>query len=54
MTTTPPQPITPKDDDIRWLALLIRQALKGIVVGIEQHYGLDHETQKERKERKAA
>lgn len=31
----------PKDDDIKWLALLIRQGLKLIVSGIEQRYGLD-------------
>lgn len=32
--TTPP-------DDIRFLAMLIRQGLKLIVVGIEKRYGLD-------------
>lgn len=37
-----------KDNEIRWLALLIRQGLKVIVVGIEQRYGLRQETRKER------
>ena len=34
-----PTPL-PKDDDVRWLALLIRQGLKLIVTGIERRYGL--------------
>lgn len=46
--TEPPQPIKPDptpcscdhDHDEKWLALLIRQGLKLIVVGIERHYGL--------------
>jgi len=41
-------------DDIRWLALLIRQGLKIIVVGIERRYGLREETETEAKARKAA
>lgn len=36
-----------KDDDIRWLALLVRQGLKIIVIGIERRYGLRAETQAE-------
>lgn len=35
-------------DDLRWLALLIRQGLKIIVVGIEQRYGLRQETYREK------
>lgn len=30
-----------KHDDVRWLAMLIRQGLKLIVAGIEKRYGLD-------------
>ena len=43
MTTPTPQPIRtdPEPDDVKWLALLIRQGLKLIVVGIERRYGLD-------------
>lgn len=36
-----------RDDDLRWLALLIRQGLKVIVVGIERRYGLREDTQAE-------
>ncbi len=43
-----------KNDDLRWLALLIRQGLKVIVVGIEKRYGLRSETDAERKTSKAA
>lgn len=42
-----------KNDDLRWLALLIRQGLKVIVVGIEQRYGLRQETKREREARSA-
>lgn len=38
-----------KNDDIRWLALLVRQGLKIIVVGIERRYGLREATQEEAK-----
>lgn len=38
-------------DDVRWLAVLIRQGLKVIVVGIERRYGLREETQSEFKDR---
>lgn len=55
MTTTPPKP-TPitcqcgaKDDDTKWLALLVRQGLKLIVVGIEKRYNIGDE-----KDRRAA
>ena len=56
MTTTPPKP-TPicqcgcqkRDDEVKWFALLVRQGLKTIVVGIEKRYGLEHETQKDRR-----
>lgn len=47
MTETTPtydgKPISaaPKDDDVKWLALLIRQGLKVIVAGIEKRYGLE-------------
>jgi hypothetical protein len=37
--TTTPQP--GRDDDVKWLALLIRQGLKIIVAGIEKRYGLE-------------
>ncbi len=33
----------PPDNDVRWLALLIRQGLKLIVVGIERRYHLGDE-----------
>ena len=46
MTTS--QPITPKDDDVKWLALLIRQGLKLIVVGIERRYGLCDDVKEKR------
>lgn len=39
-----------KNDDLRWLALLVRQGLKVIVVGIEQRYGLRSSTVSEKKE----
>lgn len=45
---TAPQPITPKDDDIKWLALLLRQGLKLIVSGIERHYGLAEDGKEKR------
>jgi hypothetical protein len=35
--TTPP---SVREDDVKWLALLIRQGLKLIVAGIERRYGL--------------
>jgi hypothetical protein len=39
--TTPPKPTPlPKDDDVKWLALLIRRGLLCIVKGIEERYGL--------------
>jgi hypothetical protein len=47
--TEPPKPITTKpDDDVKWLALLIRQGLKLIVVGIERRYGLCEDTKEKR------
>ncbi len=58
MTTTPTKP-TPiacqcgcqhkHNEDVKWFALLVRQGLKTIVVGIEKRYGLEHETQRDRK-----
>lgn len=57
--TTPPKPIRPEcacdqkcrdlEEQDRWLALLIRQGLKVIVTGIEKRYGLEHETQRDRR-----
>jgi hypothetical protein len=41
MTTTPPKPIQPKEDDTKWLALLLRRGMLVIVRGIEQKYGID-------------
>lgn len=29
-----------REDDVRWLALLIRQAMLLVVAGIERRYGL--------------
>ena len=51
MCETPPQS---KQDDVRWLAMLIRQGLKIIVVGIERRYGLRTSTQAEEKAQNAA
>lgn len=34
-----------RDDDLRWLALLIRQGLKLIVAGIERRYGIGEHKQ---------
>lgn len=39
-----------QDDDVRWLALLIRQGLKVIVAGIDKRYG-ESRTERERRER---
>jgi hypothetical protein len=36
------------EEDVRWLALLIRQALLLIVAGIEKRYGLRRHTWEER------
>jgi hypothetical protein len=36
------------EEDVRWLALLIRQALLLIVAGIERRYGLARRTWRER------
>lgn len=41
---------TKRDDDLRWLALLIRQGLKLIVTGIETRYGLAEATQAQQRE----
>lgn len=38
-----------EQDDTRWLALLIRQGLKLIVVGIEKRYGLGEEARESAK-----
>lgn len=43
-----------REEDARWLAMLIRQGLKVIVVGIERRYGLRESTQAEQKARRAA
>lgn len=46
---TEPQPIRPEpkqSDDVRWLALTIRQGLKLIVVAIEKKYGLESDRDK--------
>ncbi len=56
MTTPPPTPIRcdrpdcrcERDDEVKWLALLVRQGLKLVVVGIEKRYGIED------KERRAA
>ncbi len=32
--------LTPINDDVKWLALLLRQGLKLIVAGIEARYGI--------------
>ncbi len=30
-----------REDEVRWLAILIRQGLKLVVVGIEKRYGIE-------------
>ncbi len=30
-----------RDDEVKWLALLLRQGLKLVVVGIERRYGIE-------------
>ena len=49
MTTEKPTPIRcdrpdcrcARDEEVRWLALLLRQGLKLVVVGIEKRYGIE-------------
>ena len=60
MTTPPRQPLDVLDrppiksadevkgDDVRWLAMLIRQGLKLVVVGIEHYYDLNENKDKEK------
>lgn len=42
------------DADMKWLAMLLRQGLKVIVVGIERHYGLREVTQAQDKANKSS
>ncbi len=54
MTTEKPTPICcdrpdcrcARDDEVKWLALLVRQGLKLVVVGIEKRYGVGDEKEK--------
>lgn len=42
----PRQPLPQPNDDVRWLAMLIRQACLMIAKGIERRYGLNEKGSK--------
>ncbi len=51
MTEQPKHPLIrsldeQKQDEVKWLALLVRQGLKLIVVGIEKKYGIEERRDK--------